>query len=274
MLDRPKREAVQENLRVVLGPGVTRREIRRAGKLLSRNFGLYLAEFFGTNTFGGDFVFKRIRLVNSHHIDRAIAGGTGAVILSAHLSNWEIGAAVLASRGYDVFGIAEHHSDPRLNRAFQAMRASRGYTTIPYEGSFRRCVRALRAGRSICFIGDRDIGVGGVEVEFFGRPTLFPEGPARIALAAGATVLPGLVIRQPNRDLTVTMEPAIQPPAEGSRKQKALAMTREFAALVERHVRAHPTQWGVFHRVWEDENSAGASGDSGHNDDRVPGIAR
>lgn len=172
------------------------------------------------------------------------------MILTAHLSNWEIGAATLASRGYDVMGVAQHHADPKLNEAFQSVRRARGYITIPMEGSYRRCIAALKEGTSICFVGERDVGVGGVEVEFFGRPTLFPIGPARIALAAGAPVVPGFVIRSPNRDLTVTMEPAIEPPAEGDRKQKARAMTQSFANLVERYVRAHPAQWGVYHKVW------------------------
>ena len=250
VFDGPKREAVRENLRVVLGPDATKSEIRRTTREVFRNFGLYFAEFFGVRTFGGEFVHKHIRLLNAERIDRAVEGGTGAVILTAHLSNWEIGAATLASRGYDVMGVAEHHADPKLNEAFQGVRRARGYITIPIEGSFRRCIAALKEGRSICFVGERDIGVGGVEVEFFGRPTLFPIGPARIALAAGAAVVPGFVIRSPNRDLTVTMEPAIEPPPEGDRKQKARAMTQSFASLVERYVRAHPAQWGVYNKVW------------------------
>ena len=250
-LDRAKREAVRGNLRVVLGPGTPESEIRRLSALTSRHFALYLAEFFGPEVFDATFVARHIRLTDAHHIDRAVARGTGAVIMTAHLSNWEIGAATLASRGYDVLGVAEHHPDERLNRAFQRMRRLRAYTTIPFEGSFRQCVKALKAGRSICFVCDRDIGVGGIEVDFFGRPTLFPGGPSRVALAAGATAVPGFVVRGPGRQLTVAMQPPIEPPARGDRKQKAHAMTQAFARLVEGHVRARPEQWGVFHRVWE-----------------------
>ncbi len=267
IFDRPKREAVYANLRVIMGPGATRREIRRAAKLVFREFGRYFAEFFGTETFGGDFIFRHVRTVNFEHVDRAVAHGRGAVFLTAHLSNWEIGAAALASRGHRVFGVAQEHADPRLATFFRKMRTARGYTTIPPEGAFRRCVEALGGGTSVCFVGERDIGEGGVEVDFFGRPTPFPVGPARIALAAGAAVVPGFVIRSPNYDLTVTMEPAIEPPPEGSRKRKALAMTQGFAKLVERYVRAHPTQWGVFFPVWGDEKPLGVAEDGGHNID-------
>ena len=121
-------------------------------------------------------------------------------------------------------------------------------------------------GTSVCFVADRDVGEASVEVEFFGRPTLFPAGPARIALAAGATVVPGFVVRQPNRDLTVTAEPPVEPPAGGSQKHKALVMTQRFANLVERYVRAYPAQWGVFHRVWEEEEPTGDAERGGQND--------
>ncbi len=250
IFDWPKRKAVYANLRVILGPGATRREIRCTAKLVFREFGRYFAEFFGTETFGGGFIFRHVRTVNFEHVDRAVAHGRGAVFLTAHLSNWEIGAAALASRGYRVFGVAQEHADPRLARFFRKMRTARGYTTIPPEGAFRRCVEALGGGTSVCFVGERDIGEGGVEVEFFGRPTPFPVGPARIALAAGATIVPGFVIRQPNRNLTVTAEPSIEPPAGGSRRHKARVMTQEFANVVERYVRAYPEQWGVFDRAW------------------------
>ena len=64
---------------------------------------------------------------------------------------------------------------------------------------------------------------------------------------------------------------AIEAPAEGSRKQKARAMTQQFANLVERYVRAYPRQWGVFHKVWgearDDRKPAGAVEDDAHNGD-------
>jgi KDO2-lipid IV(A) lauroyltransferase len=252
ILDRSKREAIYANLRVVLGPEAANSEIRRVAKQLFRNFSVYLGEFLGPVTFGGDFMFRHVRTVNFEHVDRAVARGRGAVFLTAHLSNWEMGAAALASRGYRVFGVAQEHDDPRLVRLFGRMRLARGYTTIPPEGAFRRCVEALREGTSVCFVADRDVGEASVEVEFFGRPTPFPVGPARIALAADATIVPGFIIRQPNRDLTVTAEPPVEPPAGGSQKHKALVMTQRFANLVERYVRAYPEQWGVFHKVWDE----------------------
>ena len=147
------------------------------------------------------------------------------------------------------------------------MRAAREYAAIPTRHSFRRCVRLLGQGTSICLGGDRDIGVGGVKVEFLGRPAPFPAGPARLALAAGAVVLPMFTVRSPNRDLTIVLEPPIEPPTEGDRNHKALAMTQGFAKHLERYVRAYPEQWGVFDRVWGEEKPTGAAEGDGHNNE-------
>ena len=267
LFDRPKREAVYDNLRVILGPEATRSQIRRRAKQVLRQFGSYFAEFFGPRTFGRDFIFKHVRLVNANHLDRAIEGGTGAFIVGTHLSNWEIALPLFASRGYDATFVAQGHADPRVTELFRRMRAARGYAAIPTDGSFRQCVAVLGKGTSICFGGDRDIGVGGVEVRFFGRPTVLPSGPARIGLAAGAKVIPAFMIRSPNRDLTLTLEPAIEPPAEGDRRHKALVMTQKFADLAERYVRAFPTQWGAFFRVWNDRKPLGAAERVGYSGD-------
>ena len=48
----------------------------------------------------------------------------------------------------------------------------------------------------MCLLSDRDIGGGGVEVEFFGERTTLPGGPATLALRTGAPLLPaGRVLR-------------------------------------------------------------------------------
>ena len=46
-------------------------------------------------------------------------------------------------------------------------------------------LRALKQNEIVCLLSDRDIGGGGVEVEFFGERTTLPGGPATLAAAHG-----------------------------------------------------------------------------------------
>jgi KDO2-lipid IV(A) lauroyltransferase len=145
-----------------------------------------------------------------------------------------------------------------VNELFRRQRASRGYEVIPLDGAYRRSVQALRENKLLCVLGERNIGEGGIEVDFFGRPTLFPQGPARIALAADAPMIPGFVVRRPDNTFEGIIEPPVPVPRRGGRREKARAMTREYAKLVESYVRRYPAQWGVFFRVWPEDDAEAA----------------
>lgn len=253
-IDRRGREAVRDNLRVILGPQAPERRIRFEAKWVFRHFGEYLAEFFGYKRFGEKFIDTYVDILGLEHVDRALAQGKGAILNTAHLSNWEIGAAAFARKGYPLIAVAQMHPEPDVNELFRRQRASRGYFVIPLEGAYRKCVQALRENKLVCFVGERNVGEGGIEVEFFGRPCLFPQGPARIALSTGAPLIPGFVVRRPNNSFAICMEPPIPFPEERDRRKAARIMTQEFAKIVEGYIRKFPAQWGVFFRVWADSS--------------------
>ena len=54
----------------------------------------------------------------------------------------------------------------------------------------RATLQALKRNEIVCLLSDRNIGGGGVEVEFFGERTALPGGPATLALRTGAPILP------------------------------------------------------------------------------------
>lgn len=251
--DRRGRKATEENLRVILGPEATKARIRFESRRVFRNYGKYISEFFGYKRFGSRFIDTRLHAVGFEHVEEALARGKGAILATAHISNWELGAAVLVRRGYPLLAVAQMHPEPDVNRLFLRQRASRGYHVIPIEGAYRKCVEALKQNKIVCFVGDRNVGEGGVEVEFFGRPCMFPQGPARIALVTGAPLIPGLVVRRPYNAFLGIVEPPIPRPEGKNRREAARIMTQRFARVVEFYVRRFPAQWGVFFRMWTDD---------------------
>lgn len=254
-INREQREAVHANLRVILGPTASKKRIRVEAKWTFKHFSRYIAEFFGYERFAGPFLDSHMKVVGIEHIDQALARGKGVALVTAHLSNWELGAAWLAREGYPVEAIAMPHPDPKLNDMFVRQRASRGYGAIETEGGFRPAVKELRKNKIVCFAGDRDVGYGSTTVEFFGRPTPFPQGPARAALASGAPMVPAFVLRRPNGHFSGWVGPPMSVPEDGGRREKAHVMTQEFARLVEGWVALFPAQWGVFHKYWPEDRA-------------------
>jgi lauroyl/myristoyl acyltransferase len=87
-------------------------------------------------------------------------------------------------------------------------------------------------------------------IPFFGRPARLPLGPARLALITDATVLLGACYWDPEEGYVLHVEGPIEMVDTGDRKADAIANTRRLAEVMETYIRARPTQWLMFHRLW------------------------
>ena len=281
LFDARGREAVRSNLRKILPPGTSEDRIRFEARWVFRNFAKVIAEFFGFRQFGPEFGERYIQTKGIEHLDNALAKGRGAVLASAHIGNWELAAGDLARRGYKVWAIVQMHANPRVNELFVGQREKRNYRILDMHNAVRPAARILKEGGVLCILGERNLTDSGIPVRFFGRRALFPKGPARLALATKAPLVPAFAIRRPNEGFTICFEPEIQVPEKGTKKSKAQAVTQEFARITEDYIRWHPSQWGVFYRAWEEDppgkvstrkpEAAGAAGGAGGAEGAEPG---
>ena len=69
----------------------------------------------------------------------------------------------------------------------------------------------------------------------------------------GAPMIPAFVVRKRRDSFLLSCEPPIPVPEEGTSREKARAMTQEFARIEERYVRANPAQWAIFFPYWDPE---------------------
>jgi KDO2-lipid IV(A) lauroyltransferase len=239
------RAALQANLRAVLGPGASEREVRRCARESFRSFGMYLCEFFGAARFAAD----RVRVVGREHLDGALAQGRGLIFVSAHYSNWELGAFVVGRLGYPILIVAQVHSDPRVNALFVGARAEYGVEVAPTARGARAALRALRANRPVAILGDRPTGGPVLTVSLCGRPAAFPQGPWRLARHSGAPLLPTFMHRGPDRSYTLEFGAPLAEPCEGTPEERAQVLAQAFAQRLEERLRADPTQWAAFQPV-------------------------
>ena len=277
------RRAVISNLRKILPPGTSEDHIRFEARWVFRNFAKVIAEFFGARHFGPEFIDRYIQIKGRENLDRALGQGHGVILVSAHIGNWELAAGLLAHLGYDVWAIVQMHAHPKVNDLFIGQRERRNYHILPMEKAVRPAAKLLGKGAILCILGERNLTDSGIPVRLFGRRALFPQGPARLALATRAPLVPAFCTRRPNEGFTLCIEPEIEIPAEGTKKEKVQVVTQEFSRICEEYIRWHPSQWGVFFRAWEEDPPgkvtsrkpeptepapAGAAGDAGVKDEQ------
>ena len=129
-------------------------------------------------------------------IERALAAGRGAILLTPHLGCWEITAQYASRR----FPITVLYSPPKLRAVEPLMQRGRtreGMASVPPDLSgLRAMLRALHRGQAIGILPDQVPGLGeGEWAEFFGRPAYTMTLVTKLADRTGAPVLLGYAER-------------------------------------------------------------------------------
>lgn len=194
----------------------------------------------------------------------------GAVILSAHMGNYDVAAPVFAKR----FRRRVHavraperlaHTQAMRERNHPSPGASEDDLRIAYNTGHNflgiDLIEALVAGDAVALQGDRILfGVSPLPATLCGAPVRFPKGPFTLALAAKVPIYPLFIIRTGRRRYQVRVE---QPFAcerlhsDGRDKNPALnRAASEWAGVLEPLVRRHWHQWFVFEPVFTDVSAS------------------
>jgi phosphatidylinositol dimannoside acyltransferase len=198
---------------------------------------------------------ERIRdtfiLDNVHLLDEAVRTGTGAVMVPGHLANWDHAGAWAALRYGSVVSVAERLKPAKLFDQFLDFRRSLGMNIygLGEPDLVRSLVREIRAGQVVALLGDRDLGGGGVEVEFCGAQTTLPGGPALLSVLTGAPLYPvglwfdGDMLRGEIYD-------RVPIPTGVDRRAQVQRMTQSASHALGAAIAAHPQHWHMMQRVW------------------------
>src|SRR5580704_9472430 len=136
-------------------------------------------------------------------LEAARRKGKGTLLITGHLGAWELGGMVLASDGFPVNVVTMAEPTNELNEWRQKYRQRFGIKTVTVGAdkfAFVEIIQALRRNELVAMLVDRPYLNSGVDVRFFGKPTLFSAAAARIWQHTGATVIPAFVLQlQPGR---------------------------------------------------------------------------
>jgi lauroyl/myristoyl acyltransferase len=182
------------------------------------------------------------------HITAALDAGRGAILALPHSGNWDLSGVWLTNTHGRFATVAERLKPESLYKRFLDYRESLGFEVLPLTGGVRPPFEILaeRLGGNglVCLMSDRDLTRSGVKVNLFGEPTMLPAGPAKLAMATGAALLPVHSYYEP--DIAVT---AISPGLDTSSGDVA-AVTQALADQFGTNIAAHPADWHMLQPQW------------------------
>ena len=241
------RSAVRANLRVVLGENAPESEIRRRTRLVFCNFAERLVDFLRLSSIAPEELARAFVIEGEEHLEQArkMAGGR-ILFLTAHMGNWEWGAARLGLSGELHGVVARRHEADSVERMFRSRRRAFGLQVLEERHSAPGVVSLLRSGAAVGMLVDRDVTREGMTASFFGRRARVPRAHVSLALRAGAVILPGFVVCEPGGRYRLIFEPALDPRELGGVR----AGVNACLAVLEKYIRRYPDQWLVFEPMW------------------------
>ena len=261
-LDQHRREVLRANLRQVLGPDASDAAVERVVRKGFRLYGRYWAEAFGLENLTREDIRRRMTVDGREHLDAALAKG-GTILAVPHLGNWDAGAAWVVAEGYPLTTIVERLKPAELFDRFVAYRRALGMEILALDNgseSMRGLLRALRAGRVVALVCDRDLTGHGLPVRVFGETAMLPGGPASLALKTGATLLPCGVFHDRRAGHWVSVvRPPISLEPTGDQRADVIALTQRLAEQFEQLILQAPEQWHMLSRFWRNPRPAPAS---------------
>ena len=249
-LSRKDREAVLYNLYPVVDD---KRNLEKYAKEVFINFSYYLVDFYRHSRLSHDFIKKYVRISGLDNLNRCLSAGKGAIILTAHLGNYELAGAVTSLLGYPLSVVALPHADKRINQFFDNRRKKSGTAVISTGTALKGCLKALRQGNLLALLGDRDFSSSKLKLNMFKREAYFPRGADFFAAKTGAPVIPTFLVRENKNFYHFKFEEPLTVAREGKSREKN--MMRQYISVLEGYIKKYPQQWYMFEKYWLPENN-------------------
>ena len=249
-------QTLQRNFRVVLGPDASDEQVYQTARAALRHagmayFGLYHALGVGPEAFLSEV---RSTPLTDYYIDRMFHDGRGVVVVTVHMSNFDLAGLAFAYRGLHLNVLA--YADPTSGYDMQnKIRLKGGINLMPIDVSaLRKSLEALRRGQLVVTGIDRPDPFGGGEMlPFFGQAARLPVGHVRLALQTGAPVaIAHCEYRPTDHSYVVHVSRWLEMERIGSRQEDIIHNARRVLAVGEELIRVRPEQWLMFYPVWEE----------------------
>ena len=251
-----RRAQVERNLRR-LDPSLGGRDLQRRVEATFGSYARYWAESFRLSSLSPERIDGTFSMEGYGHIVEARASGIGPIIALPHLGGWEWAAFWLTLvEDAPVTAVVERLEPPDLFEWFVHLRSELGMTVVPLgPDAATACIGALRNAEVLCLLSDRDIGGGGIEVDFFGERTTLPAGPATLALRTGAPILPTAIYFDGVGHRAVVQAP-LDTGRRGRLREDVARITQDLAVALEGLIAAAPDQWHLMSPNWPSDVAA------------------
>jgi KDO2-lipid IV(A) lauroyltransferase len=242
------RRLVLTNLEKAL-PDLSADERLLVARKCFEHFGAAFFEAVSAERFDEADVDRLFEVEGWEHVEAALAGGRGALLLASHFGCWQVSIFAIGLKLGGLHVVVRPPDNPLIAKDMKDIREHLGNTEVPRAGAGHRVLNLARRGNAVGLVIDqRPPPNQGTLLDFLGRPARVTTMPALIASHTGVAGVPATSYPAPGGGYRVRFGPPIEP--EGKGPEAVEALTRRFLAPLEQEIREQPHLWMWMHDRW------------------------
>jgi Kdo2-lipid IVA lauroyltransferase/acyltransferase len=232
-------------------PEMASADRRRVCRGSFQHLGLMCVELCAAMTATPERILAGITLVGLEHLKDAMAKHGRALVLTAHLGNWELLALAHRLTGVPTTVVMRPLDATWLDAMAERLRRRSGIELVDKRNALRPVLGALNRGRMVALLLDQNASRReGIFVSFFGRPASTSKSLAVLAVRTRTPVVPIFIYRERLGEHRVEIHPPFNVEAMGDSEQAVAELTQRCAATIEAAVTVAPDQWLWVHNRW------------------------
>ncbi|MBS0964769.1 lauroyl acyltransferase [Acetobacter okinawensis] len=193
----------------------------------------------------------------AEYLAQQAARGGPVLFVSGHIGNWEMLPPAVARHGTPFASFYRAAGNPLVDNLLRSLRnRAMGSNVVPLFAKGAKGARGALAyvsgGGRLGMLVDQKMN-DGIEATFFGRPTMTAPALAAMALRYRCPVIPGYVERLGPARLRIVVEPPLELPDTGDKKQDLQLLVQMVNDRLESWIRQNPSAWLWLHRRWAKE---------------------
>ena len=255
----PARRAIVANLAIILPHSSRAMNYLRGFRTLF-NFAWTISEATIYKLNKEEFAYE---IIGAEWLDQ-LAAAQGAILLTAHMGNYDLGAALFAqkfNREIRMVRAPEPDSQTAQHLSASLEKTGEGAVKVDYSSAGASLsfdlLSAIRRGEIVSIQGDRVDGeVAQIRTPLFGREVRLPSGPFVLALVAGVPIFPLFVARAGYRRYQIIVREPISVVRSGSdRAEDITGAVAKWSLVLEKMIAERWDQWFAFAPIFLSDES-------------------
>ena len=234
-------------------PEYSPQKLEELTKLGMRSYLRYWFDTFRLSKWSKNRIISTTQVIRENLLRDPIQSKQGCIVALPHAGNWDHAAAYFCSTGITLTAVVEKLKPEAIFKKFLAYRQSIGIEAISHkEKTIPILTERLQAGKLIALVADRDMSRNGIEVNFFGKTSKMPSGPAILAIKTGAPLITAYV-RYTSGGIEIIFDETLKPTNSGSEEEQIKIITQSMADNFAKRIKENPVDWHMLQRIWVDE---------------------